>query len=505
MTKSKKEWWIILGFAILKLAIHFLTNTNYELHRDAFLYYTLGEHPAWGYVSVPSFIAILSKVSIFLFGNTVFALRLFPALVGSLSVIVIGKMVKELNGGKWAIFIALIAFIFSPAFLRSNTLFQPVSFNQFFWLLSGLLILKLVKTQNSRNWIWLFLCFGVAFWNKYSISFLIISFLIALLLTKQRVLFRSGYFFIGGIFAVIIILPNLLWQHHYHWPLLYHMAELQKNQLVNVSVMDFMLGQVVMNFHALIIWLIGLFTFLLVKTEKEYRIFALLYLFTILFVALFNGKSYYTLGLYSILFVLGGVALEKYFKPWLRYGVVFLTVLISLPLLPFSLPVFSHEKMAEYSANTAEITNRWEDGSVHNLPQDYADMICWKELSEKVIETYNKLPERSKKNCFVFAEEYAVAGAITFYKKENKMPEPLSFSDNFLLWAPDSISPEVVIYVNHKIGDMASLFHNIRQVNRIENKYFRENGLRIYVCTQPVKEFPQFYSKKLASLKSKFQ
>ena len=40
-------------------------------------------------------------------------------------------------GGKtWAILLGCSAFILSPAFLRSNTLFQPVAFNQFYWLVS---------------------------------------------------------------------------------------------------------------------------------------------------------------------------------------------------------------------------------------------------------------------------------------------------------------------------------------------------------------------------------
>ncbi len=40
--RISKEWLIIIGLALLKLGIHLATNTNYELHRDAFLYYSSG-------------------------------------------------------------------------------------------------------------------------------------------------------------------------------------------------------------------------------------------------------------------------------------------------------------------------------------------------------------------------------------------------------------------------------------------------------------------------------
>ena len=138
LNRITKEQLIITGLVLFKLCIHLVTNTNYELHRDALLYYSLGEHLDWGYASVPPFIALISNFSTFVFGNTVFALRFFPALIGSVSVLIIAKIVKELKAGILAIIIAVLAFIFSPAFLRSNTLFQPVSFNQFFWLFSGL-------------------------------------------------------------------------------------------------------------------------------------------------------------------------------------------------------------------------------------------------------------------------------------------------------------------------------------------------------------------------------
>ena len=307
--KISKEWYLIIGLAALKLIIHFSTNTNYELHRDSFLYYSLGEHLDWGYVSVPPLIAILSKLSVILFGNTTFALRFFPAIVGSISVVLIARIVQELKGGKWAIFIAVLAFMVSPSFLRSNTLFQPVSFNQFSWLLSGYLIVRLIKTGNPKLWIGIFIVFGVSFLNKYSITFFIISFLLSILLTQQRVLLKSKYFFIGGAMGILIIAPNLFWQYNNGWPLLVHMSELQKYQFVNVSKIGFIIDQLIMNFPALLIWMTGFIVFLFFKAEKQYKTLALTSLFTILMILTLGGKSYYTLGVYPIMFALGAFAI----------------------------------------------------------------------------------------------------------------------------------------------------------------------------------------------------
>jgi hypothetical protein len=45
------EWILIIALALFKLAIHFLTNTNYELHRDAYLYLAQGDHLDWSFLS----------------------------------------------------------------------------------------------------------------------------------------------------------------------------------------------------------------------------------------------------------------------------------------------------------------------------------------------------------------------------------------------------------------------------------------------------------------------
>ena len=143
-------WVIVFLFVFLKLLFHFFTNTNYELHRDAFLYIAQSDHLAWGYVSVPPLTACLIKIFRFFFGESVFALRFLPALFGGLSVIYISLIVREFGGRAWALIIANTSFLFSIAYLRTNTLLQPVALDQFFWLAGFYYILGLSKSQDTR-------------------------------------------------------------------------------------------------------------------------------------------------------------------------------------------------------------------------------------------------------------------------------------------------------------------------------------------------------------------
>jgi 4-amino-4-deoxy-L-arabinose transferase-like glycosyltransferase len=268
------NFWIIISILVaLKLIIHFATNTNYELHRDAFLYLAQSHHLAWGYVSIPPLTPFLARISQLFFSDSVFAVRLFPALIGAVSIILIGRIVMELGGRSWAVIIAGSTFLFSPAFLRSNTLLQPVSFNQFFWLFSSYYVLRLIKSKNPNYWFALGIIWGIAFLNKYSIVFLIVAFSIGILLTKFRKLFLTKQFLYSTGVGLLIILPNLIWQYNHDWPVISHMAELQRNQLVNVTIANFVIMQFLMNVNAIPVWLTGLLFVIVSKERAKYALF----------------------------------------------------------------------------------------------------------------------------------------------------------------------------------------------------------------------------------------
>jgi hypothetical protein len=506
-------WMLIALLALFKLAVHFSTNTNYELHRDAYLYLAQSDHLAWGYMSIPPAIAVIGRLTQLLFGDSVFSIRLFPALIGAASVVIIGLIVKEMGGKRWAIGLAGAAFILSPAFLRSNSLFQPVSFDQFFWLLSGYFIVKLLRTQNPKFWIPMGVVWGLAFLTKYAIVFFAFAFLLALSLTPERKLFLSKYLLLGLAIGFLIILPNLLWQYHHNWPVVGHLTELRQRQLVHVRALDFLLMQLLMNLHAVLVWLFGLVFLLFLKTGRQFRVLGLTCLTVLLILLLLNGKHYYTLGMYTILFAAGGVAMEKYFVrglSFLKPVTLALMLLIALPIIPYSLPVLTLDKMTVYAEASKKFglagALRWEDGSIHPLPQDYADMTGWQELSEIVSKTYNSLSEGEKSHCVIYAENYGQAGAIKYYGKKHGLPEPVSFHETFVLWGPDSTNLATLIYVNDELGeDIQHLFGEITLAGQVNNIHFRENGVQVYLCRQPQNGFAKFYQEKVGFLKSRYR
>lgn len=499
---NKREWIILSVLVVVKLLIHFLTNSNYDIHRDTFLYYSLGENLDFGYVSVPPFIALLTKAATLLFGYSAFALNFFPAIAGAVSMLVIALVVKDLGGKTFALLIALLAFLLSPAYLRSNSLMQPVSFDQLFWLLSAYFLVRLIKTQNTRYWIGIMIAWGIGFTNKYLIAGYAVSIILALIISRHRKLLLSRHFLIGSLIAFVLVLPNIIWQYLHNWPVVHHLSELSQNQLVNVSMVGFIVDQFMMNIHALLVWFTGLVVFLFFKSERNHSVLSWSFLIVVFLLLVTHGKSYYTLGAYTLTLAMGGYAIEKYYNKLLKPVVLILLILLALPVMPFSLPILNLQALEKYSAPFAEHTNRWEDGEIHPIPQDYSDMTGWKELSDIVIKTYVTLPPEEKKDCVIYAENYGQAGAIYFYGKSYNLPQPISFSDNYLLWAPDSIMARNMIYVNDEVGDIKFLFNNYEIKGVVNNPYFRENGVQVYYCSQPTDTLKSFYNQKVKELKS---
>ncbi len=505
-------WWIVILAAVFKLVIHLSIAGNYILHRDAYLYIAQSDHLAWGYWSVPPLTAFLIRLIRDVLGDSVYSLRLLPALTGVITVFVIGDAVRLLGGKKPALIIALFAFIFSIAYLRSNSLLQPVSNDELLWFLTFYFTVKLIHSQNTRYWLILGIVIGLGILNKYLIVFLVLGFLMAFLLTENRKLLWSRNLLLGLLLGFIIIFPNVLWQYHHNWVVLYHMKLLRQDQLVNVSMTGFFVGIILMNLSGIAVWLYGLYIILFGKEYKQYRVIGLAVIFVILLIAWLQGKPYYTLGVYTILFVFGGVAVEKYI--WNHYKITYYILLSIIPLLlipvvPFAVPVLKFRQLKSYCSywikKGLDAPMRWEDGKVHDIPQDYADMTGWDELAMIVSKTYHGLTSVQQNETLIYAENYGEAGAINYYGKKLDLPPPVCFNGSFLFWAPDSLKNiKYLIYVNNETKDIKRYFKIVNKSGEVRDPYFREGNLPVFLCSEPLDSANEFYKDIVIPLKKQF-
>lgn len=500
---------IPLGFALAKFLLHLFTNAHYGFHRDELLYLALGKHLCWGYWSNPPFIGFISFLNQSIFGDGLFATRLVPAFFGSATLFLICLMAKDLGGKKHAQVLAGVTGFTSLAYLRSSHMFQPVVIDIFFWALASWLVIRYLKDQENKWLLWLGVALGVGFLNKYSVAFLILAIILAFLATPHRNIFLKKQTWLAAGIALLIVLPNLLWQWQNNFPVINHMQELSQSQLANVNPLIFLMDQILMHFLGFLIWMPGLFFLLINNKIKKYRVAGWIYVFTLLLFLVLNGKNYYTLGAYPVLMAAGGVFWEKQLNvDWKKYALACFIFIGNIPLLPAGLPILSVENSIKYFAyfgNNLGVNSltRWERGNVEALPQDYADMLGWEEfglLVDKALEQSGK-PDA----CFVYAENYGQAGAVMHFAKHPTLKGVLSFADSYRLWVSENIDPQlnILIYINDELGeDVQDLFSDIELIGKVENQYARERGAMVYLCKNPKANFAGFWKERVLMVRN---
>ncbi len=134
--KKSNDRILLLIISFISVIFQLSFYSLFEFHRDELLYFSLGQHLALGYHSVPPFIGFLAFVSTKLFGYTLFAAKFFPALAGGILIYLSGIIAKELKGGLYAQILTAISLLVSLLFIRAFGLFQPVVFDILFWTLA---------------------------------------------------------------------------------------------------------------------------------------------------------------------------------------------------------------------------------------------------------------------------------------------------------------------------------------------------------------------------------
>jgi hypothetical protein len=431
-----KKNFILLGFVLLKFLLqYFLIGSGYDLHRDEYLYLDQAHHLAWGFTSVPPLTSWISYL-INILGNSLFWIKFFPAFFGALTIVVVWKAVEELKGSLFALILSATCVLFSTIILRINILYQPTSFDILSWTTFYFILIKYFKTENPKWFYVAALVFGIGFLNKYNIIFLLIGLIPAILLTQQRKVFAKKEIYFALVLGLLLISPNLFWQYNNDLPVVHHLKELTATQLVYVDRWDFLKDQLLFFAGALLVIIAALYALLFYKPFEKYRTFFWAIIFTLLVFMYFRAKSYYAAGLYPVYFAFGSVFLGNILKTgWKKY---LQPILIIIPLLLFisiydvAFPVRSPEYIVNHPQKYRKYgLLRWEDGKEYSLPQDFADMLGWKELATKVDSVCVELPNLD--NTFILCDNYGEAGAINYYTK-NKNVIAHSENADYINW-----------------------------------------------------------------------
>jgi len=483
---------ILLYLALLTIFIHILTNGGYGYFRDELYYMACGKHLAWGYVDQPPFVALMAFATRHLLGDSLFALRFFPAICGGLIVLLTGLMVRELGGGRYAQGLAAVAVIVAPVYLAIDNFFSMNCFDEVFWALAGYIVIRILKEGDPKLWILFGLVAGIGLMNKYSIGFLGLGVVVGLILTPARRHLASAWLWLGGAIAFVIFLPHILWEIHHGFPSLefIHNATMMKN--LPQTPLQFMAGSVIgMHLLTLPIWLAGLAFFFLAKAGKPYRLFGWVYVSILALFLLTRAKPYYLSPAYLFLFAGGAVAIEAFVRQrnwnWIRPASFVLLVAGGAVTAPYVLPILPVETYLKYQNFMGFKPATEEKGKLGKLPQQYADMFGWENMVATVAKVYDSLSPEEKQKCVIGASNYGEAGAIDFFGKKYGLPHAISGHNNYWIWGPGEKPGEIAIIVGGDPKLYHSMYEDVQQAATVVSEYARpfETGLPVYLCRRP--------------------
>ena len=211
--KGSRDTAVMLALALLSLGVHLAVNAlgGYGYFRDELYYIACSKHLAAGYVDQPPLSIGILAIARALLGDSIFAIRLVPAIASSLSVIALCLLVRRLGGRAPATVLASLCFMASPLLLGTHTYYSMNSLDVLFWLLAAHAMLGVRENPTPGTWLWLGAILGLGLLNKTSVLWLAAGVVMAVLLTDLRRQLRHAGPYLSAALALLLFAPFVLW------------------------------------------------------------------------------------------------------------------------------------------------------------------------------------------------------------------------------------------------------------------------------------------------------
>jgi Dolichyl-phosphate-mannose-protein mannosyltransferase len=482
-----QAWWFFPALiAVFYFAAHMATATRYGYFRDALYYLACSEHLDWGYVDQPPLIAVIGWIARHTLGTSLQALLVWPALAGCGRILLTAAFAHELGARRFGTTLAAVLAATPAVWYVLDHQFAMNALEPLFWTGCAYALLRMINTGNVMLWLTFGAIGGLGLENKYSMAFFASAIVAGLLLTPQRKLLFTPWLVAGAGVALLIFLPNLLWNIHHHWPFLELMHNIRASgRDIALPPLAFIKQQILlMSPQTLPFWLAGLLFYFFAPQARAYRTFGWAFVITIGFFMLAHGKSYYSAPVYPLVMAAGGVVTELFLfsppfqvRPRLRFVLECLAfvwlIALKLALLPVSLPVLPIDTFLRFQQHLGLEPSRTEHSQVNvALPQYYADEFGWPEMVAAVARVYHSLPAEEQPKAAIYADNYGEAGAIDFFGPRYGLPKVICTHQNYFLWGPREYNGEIMILVgSNNIEDARSHFASIAPVAEISNLY----------------------------------
>jgi Dolichyl-phosphate-mannose-protein mannosyltransferase len=440
------------GLALLLLA----TAGRYGYHRDELYFLRAGRELAFGYVDQPPLTPLLARAMDALAPGSLVALRLPSALAAGLVVFLTGLLAREFGAGRGGQLLAGGCIAVSGILLIVGHLLSTTTLDLLAWTALSWLLVRALR-DGGPVWLVTGAVAGIALQNKVQPAFLLAAVVLGVLAVGPRAALRSPWPWTGGLLAVVLWAPNLVWQAANGWPQ-FEVAEAIAAGGSGTSEpwYLFLPFQLVLVSPLLVpVWMAGLWRLARDPALRTWRSFAVAYgLLTVLFL-LTGGKPYYLAGLYPVLLAAGAepvLAWARRGAGRVRTGLLAAALVLSLAIdATLGLPVVPVARLA--------------DTPIPDVNYDAGETVGWPAFAAAIQRVRDGLPAGAR--VAVVTGNYGEAGAVDRFAPD--LAPAYSGHNSYWTWGPPPEDTDVVIAVGIPEQRLAQWFGRVEEAGRVDN------------------------------------
>ena len=475
---------LVLPVAALELVVLLAFANGYGYHRDELYFRVAGRHLAFGYDDQGPLTPLLARLGEALFGESPRGLRVLSALAAAALVVLVALLARELGARATGQFLAAVCAAASAYVLVLGHLLSTATFDLVVWVAAVLFVARILGGGDERLWLAVGAVVGVGLQNKQLPLLLVLALALGLALDRRLVsVLRSPWLWAGAALALVVWLPNLVWQASHGWPQLELAEDIRQDEAGESRATLLPLQLVLVGPLLVPVLAVGLWSLLRDPRLALWRSLGYAYLALLVVIFVVGGKPYYAGPLLLCLLAPGAVVVERWLGTRLRQALVAaavvltaaVSVVVALPLVP---------------------AERLEATPIPDMNEEAIETVGWPELVRTVADVHMALPASERANAVVFTANYGEAGAIERFGPEYGLPRAYSGHNAYARFGipPDSAAPVIVLGYRDPSID----FEGCRAAATIDNGVDLENeeqGGTVFVCEGPRGSWSEAWSR----------
>jgi len=478
--------WLIAGAAVLFLL---WTNRGYGFHRDELATLDDARHLAWGFVAYPPITPLFGWVSLHLFGTWLPGFRFFASIAAALVAVLTAAIVREFGGGRTPQILAAAATL--PFGLATGSLMQYVAFDYLWWVLTFYCFIRLLNSKDPRWWSGVGASIGLGMLTKYSMLFCVAGLLVSFMFARRWRDLRSPWLWVGAGIAILLFLPNFLWQASHQFISLEFLQHIHARDIRIGRTKDFLPDQLKITLFGFPLVLAGLWFCSFSKHGQTWRPLLWFYLMPLILFIIVKGRGYYLAPTYPLLYAAGCAWLAAWSRGWsvgwrrLLWSVAITAVMINVATVIYLvLPV-------------APVGSAWWRAAL-KTNDDLAEEFGWPELVSTIATVRDSLPPETRSTAAVLAANYGEAGAINLYGPAKGLPPAISGVNSFWQRGYGDPPPETLIVVGFSRKFCEAHFQSCEVAGHITNHDNVPNEETtdhrdIFICRGLKEPWPEFW------------